>query len=73
MNRSDEIASNYTLTAPSFVSETNVGDRFIISDFMSRLLGTEEATAEQVPEASPSTDTDTTAEEASPSTDTAAD
>ena len=68
MNPSDEIASNYTLTAPSFVSETNVGERFIISDFMSRLLGTEEATAEQVPEASPSTDT--TAEEASPYTDT---
>jgi len=61
MNPSDEIASNYTLTAPSFVSETNVGDRFIISDFMSRLLGTEEPTADQVPEAAPSTDTDGTA------------
>lgn len=61
MNPSDEIASNYTLTAPSFVSETNVGDPFIISDFMSRLLGTEEPTADQVPEAAPSTDTDGTA------------
>ena len=58
MNPSDEIASNYTLTAPSFVSETNVGAPFIISDFMSKLLGTEEDTTDQVPEAAPSNDTD---------------
>ena len=46
VNSSNEIASNYTLTAPSFVSEQRLGERFNIREVMSPLLRTEELVSE---------------------------
>ena len=55
-NPSDEIASNYTLTAPSFVSEQRVQNRFSISKVMAQLLQTGANSSDQLPEESTSTD-----------------
>ncbi len=46
INSSNEIASNYTLTAPSFVSEQRLGERFNIREVMSQLLRTEGTVSE---------------------------
>ena len=46
VNSSNEIASNYTLTAPSFLSEQRLGERFNIREVMSQLLPTEGTVSE---------------------------